>query len=78
MVAEEDDVYNITMGNPDLKALNAVSYDASLEYYPQVGAAFSAGAFHKSIDDPIYTYRQAPGLWKNYGELLFDRITGGS
>lgn len=56
VVAEEDDVYNITMGNPDLKALKAVSYDASLEYYPQAGAVFSAGAFHKSIDDPIYTY----------------------
>ncbi len=56
VVVEDDTVPNVTMGNPDLKALKAVNYDASLEYYPTPGAIFSAGAFHKSIDNPIYTY----------------------
>ncbi|WP_395337190.1 TonB-dependent receptor [Novosphingobium sp. BL-8H] len=56
VVVEDDTVPNISMGNPDLKALKAVNYDASLEYYPAPGAVFSAGAFHKSIDNPIYGY----------------------
>lgn len=56
VVVEDDTVPNISMGNPDLKALKAVNYDASLEFYPQAGAILSAGVFHKSIDNPIYTF----------------------
>ncbi|TCM19385.1 TonB-dependent receptor [Novosphingobium sp. PhB165] len=56
VVVEDDTVPNVSMGNPNLKPLKAVSYDASLEYYPTAGALFSAGVFHKSIDNPIYTY----------------------
>lgn len=45
----------IALGNPNLKPYRAVNYDATLEFYPAPGAIVSAGAFHKQIDNPIYS-----------------------
>ncbi|MGN7997753.1 TonB-dependent receptor [Sphingomonas sp. 22176] len=45
----------ISLGNANLKPYRAVNYDAALEYYPAPGAILSAGAFHKQIDNPIYS-----------------------
>ncbi|MBL8525005.1 MAG: TonB-dependent receptor, partial [Betaproteobacteria bacterium] len=45
---------SVTRGNPDLKPLSAVNFDASLEYYfPDLGGV-SVGLFHKRIKDPIF------------------------
>jgi TonB-dependent receptor len=44
----------ISIGNPDLKPYKAVNFDASIEYYPSADSLFSAGVFHKEIDNPIY------------------------
>lgn len=46
----------ISTGNPDLKPYKAVNFDATIEYYPNADSVFSAGFFHKEIDNPIYTY----------------------
>jgi TonB-dependent receptor len=52
---------SISLGNPDLKPYRALNFDASLESYPTQDSLFSAGIFHKQIDNPIYptTRREA-------------------
>lgn len=53
----------IALGNPDLKPYRARNYDLSIEYYPTAGAIFSAGFFHKDIDNPIYSaFRQGTNI----------------
>jgi len=54
VVVEDDIVPDISIGNPDLKPYKAVNFDASIEYYPSPDSLFSAGIFHKQIDNPIY------------------------
>lgn len=56
----EDDApnTNFTLGNPDLKPYKAVNFDASIEYYPNKDSLFSAGFFHKEIDNPIYIFER--------------------
>jgi TonB-dependent receptor len=44
----------VTRGNPNLKPLKAVNFDASLEYYLPRGGLASVAIFHKKIDDPIF------------------------
>jgi TonB-dependent receptor len=47
---------SVTAGNPNLKALEATSWDASLEYYlPSLGV-ISAAVFHKDIENFSYAY----------------------
>jgi TonB-dependent receptor len=46
----------IEEGNPELEPLKAMNFDVSLEYYPGPGSILSVGAFHKQVDDPIYTF----------------------
>ncbi len=49
----------ITLGNPSLKALEAVNWDASVEYYlPSLGL-LSASVFHKQIENFSYEYTAA-------------------
>ncbi len=42
--------------NPKLQPYYAYNYDISLEYYTDWGAAFSFAAFHKEIDNPIFSF----------------------
>ncbi len=50
------DDFELTRGNPDLAALEAVNWDASVEYYlPSLGVA-SASVFHKEIKNFSYEY----------------------
>ncbi|MCI4588925.1 TonB-dependent receptor [Sphingobium sp. BYY-5] len=58
VVVEDDTVPNISIGNTGLKPYKAVNYDASIEFYPNKDSLFSAGFFHKDIDNPIYDYSQ--------------------
>ncbi len=48
----------ITLGNPALKPYKALNFDAAIEYYPNSDSLFSAGFFHKQIDNPIYSLTQ--------------------
>jgi TonB-dependent receptor len=51
------DDFEITRGNPNLKALEAVNWDASVEYYlPSLGVV-SAAVFHKQIENFSYEYQ---------------------
>lgn len=58
VIVEDDTVPTVTLGNPDLKPYKAVNFDASVEYYPNKDSVFTAGFFHKEIDNPIYVYQQ--------------------
>jgi TonB-dependent receptor len=60
----------LTLGNPALKPYRAVNLDATIEYYPAKGSILSAGVFHKSIDNPIYTYGQT-GVSGTYANVAY-------
>ncbi|MFZ5497118.1 MAG: TonB-dependent receptor [Verrucomicrobiota bacterium] len=52
----------ITRGNPNLEALEAVNWDASVEYYlPSLGV-LSAAVFHKQIENFSYEYEDPTPL----------------
>jgi TonB-dependent receptor len=55
-VNESDE--EVSLGNPDLKPLKALNFDASLEYYLPSHGLLSAAVFHKKIDHPIYDRSQ--------------------
>lgn len=46
---------SVSMGNPNLKPLKAINYDAGLEYYLPGQGLLSAALFMKMIDNPIYS-----------------------
>lgn len=46
---------SISSGNPDLKPYEAMNFDFSLEYYLKNAGIISFGAFHKRIDNPVFT-----------------------
>lgn len=45
---------SVTIGNPGLKPLKSVNYDAGLEYYFGSFGTASVAVFQKNIEDPIY------------------------
>jgi len=54
ITVEDDDVPNISLGNPDLKPYKAVNVDLGAEYYLPGQGVLSIGLFFKHIDNPIY------------------------
>jgi TonB-dependent receptor len=60
-LVNSDDL-EITRGNPALEALEAVNWDASVEYYlPSLGVV-SAAVFHKQIENFSYEYEDPTPL----------------
>ncbi len=47
--APTNGVYNVTLGNPDLKPYNGTSFDASLEWYNRPSSVIAVAAFQKRI-----------------------------
>jgi TonB-dependent receptor len=45
----------VSKGNPDLKPLKSLNFDAAIEYYLPNQGVLSAGVFYKRIEDPIYS-----------------------
>ncbi|WP_439571875.1 TonB-dependent receptor [Sphingomonas sp.] len=45
-----------TGGNPDLKPIEAINYDASLEYYFSRSGAITVGVFRKELDGFVNTF----------------------
>ncbi len=56
-----DEIVSISRSNPDLKAAEAVNYDASIEYYGVKGTILEANVYHKDIDNFIYAAASAGG-----------------
>jgi TonB-dependent receptor len=57
----DDASTSVTAGNPNLKALEATSFDASIEYYlPSLGM-ISAAVFHKDIENFSYAFTSLGG-----------------
>jgi TonB-dependent receptor len=46
---------SLSTGNPELDPYESMNFDLSLEYYLENAGILSLGAFHKQIDNPIYT-----------------------
>ncbi len=46
---------SLKAGNPELEPLESMNFDLSAEYYFANNGVFSVGAFHKMIDNPVYT-----------------------
>lgn len=46
---------SLSAGNPELEPLESMNFDVSAEYYFANNGVFSVGAFHKLIDNPVYT-----------------------
>ena len=60
-LVNSDDL-EITRGNPNLKALESVNWDASVEYYlPSLGV-LSAAVFHKQIENFSYEFEDPTPL----------------
>jgi TonB-dependent receptor len=56
-----DNDLDVVAGNPNLKALESVNLDASIEYYlPSLGV-LSAAVFHKDIENFSYAFTQPGG-----------------
>ncbi|MCL1089396.1 TonB-dependent receptor [Shewanella profunda] len=51
---EDDGDIDLTFGNPDLKSLESMNFDLSLEHYFGNIGLVSAGLFYKDIDNFIY------------------------
>jgi len=51
-VNREDE--EITVGNPDLEALESTNWDASVEFYPTTLGVLSASVFHKEVKNFSY------------------------
>lgn len=49
---------SLSRGNPDLKPYESMNFDLSSEYYFKHQGIFSVGAFHKRIDNPVYSYSE--------------------
>ncbi len=45
----------IEAGNPDLRALESMNLDLTVEWYLESAGLISAGIFYKDIDNPIFT-----------------------
>jgi len=71
VLAEDDDPWSISLGNPDLKPLKAVNVDASVEYYLPSQGMISLGLFYKHIDNPIYTTQRLV-TDGTYGGVTYD------
>lgn len=71
VLAEDDDPWSISLGNPDLKPLKAVNVDASVEYYLPSQGIISLGLFYKHIDNPIYTTQRLV-TGGTYGGVTYD------
>jgi len=48
----EDD-WSAEAGNPDLQPYTTISYDAILEWYPEVGGSYAIGLFYKDLESYI-------------------------
>jgi TonB-dependent receptor len=48
---------SVSSGNPNLKPYESMNFDVSLEYYLKNAGIVSFGAFHKEIDNPVYSRR---------------------
>ncbi len=46
---------SLSSGNPGLKPFESTNFDLSLEHYLKNSGIVSVGAFHKRIDNPVYT-----------------------
>ncbi len=79
-LVNSDDL-EVTRGNPDLKALEAANWDASVEYYlPSLGM-LSASVFHKKIENFSYEYESPTPLvigGQNYDLTTYANGSDGS
>jgi TonB-dependent receptor len=72
------DDFEVTRGNPGLKALEAVNWDASAEYYlPSLGVV-SAAVFHKEIKNFSYQYEDPTPLVINGDSYVLTSYANGS
>jgi TonB-dependent receptor len=46
---------SLSSGNPQAKPFESMNFDAGVEYYLKNAGILSVAAFHKSIDNPVYT-----------------------
>lgn len=64
-------------GNPELEPFESMNFDITVEYYLPNAGILSVGAFHKSIDNPIYgnqtTLSNVTLEGRNYERLVTSR-----
>ncbi len=77
-----EDPVNVSGGNPDLRAIESMNWDASLEYYLSSIGLISVGVFRKDLDGPIYrsertgVFEQLPARIVAYNNAGDARIEG--
>lgn len=49
---------SVSRGNPGLKPYESMNFDLSSEYYFKHQGILSVGAFHKRIDNPVYSFSE--------------------
>ena len=64
------------IGNPDLIPSRSVNLDLFAEHYTESIGVFSAGAFYKTINDPIITTTFVPNAGLNEGLNVFQSSNG--
>lgn len=68
---------SVSQGNPDLEPYESMNFDVSAEYYLENSGVVSVGAFHKRIDNPVftnaYTLRDTTFEGLNFSTLAFSR-----
>ena len=66
---------SVSRGNPDLKPYESMNFDLTTEYYLKNSGIISVGAFHKRIDNPVftnaYTLRNTTYEGLNFSALSF-------
>jgi hypothetical protein len=48
---------SVSRGNPDLKPYESMNFDLSFGILPEESGIVSVGAFHKRIDNPVFSQR---------------------
>ncbi len=68
---------SLSSGNPDLEPYESMNFDVSAEFYLPRGGIISVGAFHKRIDNPVYsrayTLTNTTYNGRNYATLAISR-----
>ena len=65
----------VSLGNPGLKPLKSVNFDASAEYYLPGHGVLSVGFFYKNIDNPTYSSVRGPTAGEAFAGIVVPAAT---
>jgi TonB-dependent receptor len=78
VVDQSTNPFNVSLGNPNLKAEHANDYDLLYEHYLEPYGVIQAGFFYKQLSDPIYYTSSLASATGPYAGYAITQIINGS